>query len=50
MQHSFNWELPKQKVECRGWRGVAQFENTSHDLVLEDGHGLDVGGPDRQSR
>ena len=41
MQDSFNWELTKEKVDCRNGRGVAQLENASHDLVLEDSHGLD---------
>ena len=50
MQDPFNWELTKEKVECRYWPGVAELENTSHDLVLEDSHGFDGCGPNRECR
>ena len=48
VKDSFNRELTKEKVQCRYGRGVAELEDASHDLVLEDSHGLDGGGPDRQ--
>ena len=50
MKDSFNREFTKEKIQCRYWRGTTQLEDASHNLFLEDSHGLYGGGPDRQGR